>query len=319
MTDPFRSWNRGVFNLYESGGSTTSVGPDWMGYADPQGAYNGLTIYYAAQNVSWTMTAEWEGDWSKVDISNTVLSEFSGSYMMFNGIARLTAGKVRADGGYRFTNFDTAGFSTRIANAETGVLLTIQPLRGISFGTFLPVPVEAQAASTTYQRMNLGASWDIPEVAIFKASYRMEPYILYGITPKGKELAVGGQLRAIENFLFTLGYRWFDVADEHDFFIDTSYRFPSTLLSAYAYLSVQSPLLYKGFKANIEQNIGKTALVAGTSVSWGEGPDVWWLDGWDVNPYLRYDFGGSSVQLGVDCTYTTSFAYKVQLTYTIGF
>ncbi|SLM17635.1 hypothetical protein SPIRO4BDMA_40204 [uncultured spirochete] len=29
MTDPFRSWNRGVFNLYESGGSTTSVGPDW--------------------------------------------------------------------------------------------------------------------------------------------------------------------------------------------------------------------------------------------------------------------------------------------------
>jgi hypothetical protein len=22
-------WNRGVFNLYESGGSTTSVGPDW--------------------------------------------------------------------------------------------------------------------------------------------------------------------------------------------------------------------------------------------------------------------------------------------------
>ena len=178
-------WNRGVFNLYESGESTTSVSPDWIGYADPQWAYNGLTIYYAAQNVSWIMTAEWEGDWSKVDISNTVLSEFSGSYMMFNGIARLTAGKVRTDGRYRFTNFNTAGFSTRIANAETGVLLTIRPLRGISFGTFLPVPVEAQAASTTYQRMNLGASRDIPKVAIFKASYRMEPYTLYGITPKG--------------------------------------------------------------------------------------------------------------------------------------
>ena len=312
-------WNRGVFNLYEGPGGTTSVGPDWMGYTDPQGAYNSLSMYYAIQNVSWNMTAEWEGDWSKLDISNTVLDEFSGSYSLFNGIARITAGKVRADGGYRFTNFDSAGFSTRIANSETGVLLTVQPAQGVSFGTFLPVPVSSQAASTTYTHMNFGASWNIPKVAILKASYRMEPYTLYSTTLKGKELAIGGQLTAVQNFLFTLGYRWFDTAQEHDIFMDTSYRFPSTLLSAYAYMSVQASLLYKGFKLNIEQNLGKTALVAGSSVSWGEDSSLWWLDGWDFNPYLRYDFGGSSVQIGVDGTYTSSFAYKIQLSYTIGF
>lgn len=85
-------WNRGVFNLYESVGNTTSVGPNWMGYDPPQGAYNGLTLSYTARNVSWIMTAEWEGDWTNVDISKTVLSEFSGSYAMFGGAVRLTAG-----------------------------------------------------------------------------------------------------------------------------------------------------------------------------------------------------------------------------------
>jgi|GEM_PF-1222240 hypothetical protein len=312
-------WNRGVFNLYQSDGNT-SVGPNWMGYSIPQGAYNGLTLYYAIKDVSWTMTAEWEGDWTVVDFTKTTLSEFSGSYRMFNGFARLTAGKVRSDGGYRFINFDTAGFSTRIANAETGVLLTIQPVRGLSIGTFLPVPVAAQAASTTYQHMNFGASYDIPKLVTFKTSYRMEPISAASSDPryKSREFAIGAQLIAVPNFLLTIGYRWLDLATEHDFFLDTSYRFPSTHLSAFAYVSLQNAV-DQGFKVNIEQLIGKSPFVIGASVSWGTKPDLWWLDGWDGNPYIRYDFGGSSVQLGMDFTYTTAFAYKVQLAYTIGF
>ena len=35
-------------------------------------------------------------------------------------------GIQKADGGYRFANFDTAGFSTRLADGETGVMATIQ-------------------------------------------------------------------------------------------------------------------------------------------------------------------------------------------------
>ncbi len=312
-------WNRGVFNLYESATGTTSVGPDWMGYIPPQGAYNGLTVSYAAGSVSWVMTAEWEGDWTKVDISKTVLSEFSGSYAMFGGAVRLSAGKVRSDGGYRFTNFDTAGFSTRIADGETGILLNVLPARGLSIGTFLPVPVASQSAATTYQHMNFGASWEIPKLATFKTSFRLEPYSIYGTLFRGKEFAFGGQLTAVPNLIATLGYRWFIDVNEHDFFTNASYRFHTTNLGAYAYMSLQGSNLYKGFKVNPEQLLGKSPLVAGLSVAWGEDPNLWWLNGWDINPYIRYDFGGSSVQFGVDGTYVTSFAYRVQLAYTIGF
>lgn len=310
-------WNRGVFNLYASDG-TTSLGPNWMGYV--QGAYNSLVLFYAMKDVSWTMTAEWEGDWTKVDFTKTTLSEFSGSYRMFNGFARLTAGKVRSDGGFRFTNFDTAGFSTRIANAKTGILLTLHPWPGFSVGTFLPVPVESQSAALTYSRMNFGASWEIPKTAIFKTSYRMEPIDpnSASLRYKSKEFAIGGQVTAIPNVLLTLGYRWFDLANEHDFFLDTSWRLPFLRLSAFGYLSLQSGT-EQGFKVNAEFPIASSPFVFGASLSWGTDPELWWLDGWNGNPYIRYDFGGSSVQLGMDFTYKTSFAYRVQLSYTIGF
>ncbi len=312
-------WNRGVFNLYVNDG-TTSVGPNWMGYSEPQGAYNGLTLFYVAKDVSWTMTAEWEGDWTKVDFTKTTLSEFSGSYRMFNGFARLTAGKVRSDGGFRFANFDTAGFSTRIANGKTGILLTLHPAANFSIGTFLPVPVASQSATTTYTRMNFGISWEIPKIVILKTSYRLEPIDPASTDPrdKSKEFAIGAQLIAVPNFLLTMGYRWFDLADEHDLFLDTSWRLPFWRFNAFGYLSLQSGI-DQGFKINIEHSIGTSPFVLGASLSWGTKPELWWLNGWNGNPYIRYDFGGSSVQLGMDFSYATSFIYRVQLAYTIGF
>ncbi len=320
-------WNRGVFNLYEYPAGTTSVGPNWMGYVPPQGAYNGLTMAWAGKNVGWVMTAEWDGDWTVVKYPT--ISEFSGNYALFDGLVRMTMGKVRADGGYRFANFDTAGFSTRLADSKTGVLITVQPLRNFSAGAFVPfyVPVlstdpKGEDAAITYSHTNFGASWTAAEGLTFKGSYRMEPYTLWG-TPKGRELAAGLQVAMIKDLVITAGWRWYDSAAEHDLMLDAVWRaLPTTKLSAFGYASLHDGTAWPGFKANVEHAFADSPFVAGASVAWGIGYPAWWLDGWEGNPYVRYEFGGSSVQAGAQLRLpdsTGTFTGAAQLSYTIGF
>lgn len=79
-------WNRGVFTLYDANGKT-AVGPNWMGYTVDQGPYNSLSLDWAGTNVSWTMTADWEGDGATYPIS---LSDYSGSFRLFEGKAMIT-------------------------------------------------------------------------------------------------------------------------------------------------------------------------------------------------------------------------------------
>lgn len=314
-------WNRGVFNLYEYPAGTASVGPNWMGYIPPQGAYNGLTMSWSGKNVGWTMTAEWDGDWTVVKYPT--ISEFSGNYALFDGLVRMTMGKVRADGGYRFANFDTAGFSTRLADSKTGVLVTVQPLRYFSAGAFVPFNLSGEDAAITYSQTNFGASLAVAEGVTIKASYRMEPYKLWNVIDKGKELAAGIQVARVKNLVVTAGWRWYDDAAEHDIMFDASYRAGNyTRLAAFGYASLHDDRVWPGFKANIEQGFVDSPLVVGASVSYGIGYDAWWLNGWEGNPYLRYEFGGSSVQAGVQLKLpetTGIFTGAAQLAYTIGF
>ncbi|MEI6877101.1 MAG: hypothetical protein WCL50_18460 [Spirochaetota bacterium] len=319
----FSMWNRGVFNLYQDNG-TTSIGPNWMGYAVPQGAYNGLTMDWSAKDVGWTMTAEWEGDWAFSSV--TTLSEFAGRYSMFDGLVRMTMGKVRSDGGFRFANFDTAGFSTRIADGETGVLMTIHPTKGLSIGTFLPVQVAERAVASTYSEMNFGAAWQVADIVIIKASVRLEPFSLWGAR-KGREFAASAQLTAVPALVATAGYRTYPDVGEHDLMLDASYRIlERTSLHGFTYLSLHDGLSEPGGKLNVEHAFKGSPYVAGASLSYGRsgGYPAWWLDGWEANPYIRYEFPGSSVQAGAVARYRNpsdpgTFSYALQLAYTIGF
>jgi hypothetical protein len=302
-------WNRGLFNLYESGG-TTSVGPNWIGYTIPQGAYNSLSFDWAGKNVSWTMTGEWEGDW--VDYHVT-LRDFSGTFNLFNGLMRLTAGKVWSGDDYRFRNFDTLGFATRVAYGKTGLLLRFFPVKGLNIGAFLPMPVASQSAAITYGRMNFGAEWTAGKTAIVRASYRQEP------DAKGnREIAIGLGLTSIKDFGLAVGYTNRDVTQENDFFLDASYRWPRLELHGYGDIDLIGADIFYGFKINAEFTFPKAPFTIGASAAYGNG-DLWWINGLDLNPYVRYNFGQSSIQTGFDLLYTTSLSYKAQLAYTVGF
>lgn len=303
-------WNRGVFNLYSSDG-TTSLGPNWMGYGVAQGPYNSLSLDWASKLVTWSMTAEWDGDGKVYPI---YLRDYSGSFNMFGGFMKLTAGKVFGVDEYRFRNFDYTGFSTRIANAETGFLVQIFPMKALSLGAFIPVPVLAQSAATTYSRPNFGIRWTAGDFAAVKVSLRLEPDASTG----NRELAVGATLTAVPNLGLTIGYTYRDVTQENDLFIDGSYGMGPLVLNAFADGNFIAGVFVGGGKVNAEYSLPKTPFTFGSSAAYGNG-DVWGNSGLDLNPYIRYSFGGSSVQTGVDVTYGTVWAYKVQFTYTVGF
>ena len=208
------------------------------------------------------------------------------------------------------------------------MLVTVQPLKGFSAGAFVPfyMPTTINDPGTedaliTYSHTNFGASLTMVEGVTIKASYRMEPYKLWGTT-KGKELAAGIQVSTIRNLVVTAGWRWYDIAAEHDIMLDASYRVGNyTRLAAFGYASLHDDRVWPGFKANIEQGFVDSPFVAGASASYGIGYPAWWLDGWEGNPYLRYEFGGSSVQAGVQLKLPENgpFTAATQLAYTIGF
>jgi hypothetical protein len=301
-------WNRGVFNLYSTDG-TTSLGPNWMGYAVDQGPYNSLVFDWAGKQIAWSMTAQWDGDGQVYPI---YLHDYFGSFIMFDGVIKLTAGKVYSNE-YLFRNFDTTVFSTRIANAETGLLVQIFPVKGLSLGAFLPVPVSAQGVTITYAHTNFGIQWTPSESFVFKASLRLEP------TSSGnREASVGVSLVPIKNSTFKIGYTYRDVTQENDLFMDGSYRVGDLFLQAYADGGLIAGSWVVGGKLNAEYTLPQTPFTLGASVSYGNG-DAWGFSGLDLNPYIRYGFSDSSVQVGTDVTYGTSWAAKLQLAYTVGF
>ena len=302
-------WNRGLFNLYTSDG-TTSGGPNWMGYATDQGPYNSLSLNWAGKLVNWSMTAEWDGDGSVYPI---YLHDYSASYAMFTGFVRFTAGKVYGGDDYRFRNFDTTGFSTRIANAETGVMVQVLPAKNLSLGAFIPIPVAERSAEITYSRPNFGFQWVAGDFAILKSSLRLEP-----LANGNREASVGVSLTAIRNFGLTLGYTYRDVTMENDFFLDTSWRSGPLTLHAFADLNLVDADLYYGGKVNAEYAFPTIPFTLGGSASYGNG-DIWYNDSLELYPYLRYNFSGSSVQTGVVVDYADAWTYKVQLQYTVGF
>ena len=305
-------WNRGVFNLYASDGNT-KLGPSWMGNVIPQGPYNSLSFDYAVTNVSWTMTAQWDGDGRAYPI---FLRDYSGTISMFDGIARFTGGKVWAGDEFRFRNFDTTGFATRIANGETGFMVRLYPLRGLAVGVFVPIPVADQSASLTYASMNFGAEWVLNPNWTFRSSYRFEPDS-FG----NKEFAIGVSTTAVNDLVLTIGYTNRDVSLEHDFFLDASFNLDPLAIRACADLNLIAGNPIYGGKILAEYAFPATPFVAGASLSYGTG-DVWWNNGFEAYPYLRYAAGGSSVQIGGKVVCDTSLAYQsysIQLMYTVGF
>ena len=301
-------WNYGIFNLYTTDG-TTSLGPNWMGTAVVQGPYNALTLDWSGKQVAWSMTAQWDGDALLYPI---YLHDYAGSFTMFGGFMKLTAGKVYSNE-YRFRNFDTTGFSTRIADAETGLLIQVFPVKGLSLGSFLPVPVSAQSIAVTYAHTNFGIQWSPSGSLTFKASLRLEP-----AASGNREASAGVSLVPFKNSTLTIGYTYRDVTQENDLFIDASYRVGDFAFRAFADGGLIAGLWVAGGKLNTEYYLPATTFTLGSSLSYGNG-EAWGLSGLDLNPYVRYGFSGSSVQVGTDITYGTVWAAKLQLAYTVGF
>jgi hypothetical protein len=302
-------WNRGVFNFNITDG-TTSVGPSWMGGGG--GVYNMLALDWAWKDVSWTMTMQWDGDaWNNV----VNLRDYSGNFSLFGGLARLSMGKVWSDGGYRFINFDTSGFSTRIAAGVPGVLLRLYPVKGLSIGGFLPVDIAAKAFNLSFADVNFGAEYLVNDLFVLRTSYRMEED-----AGGNQEFAIGVGLLAVDYLQLTLGYRYLDVLQEHDIFLDTSYRFVNFVLRAFGDVNFRPSAFFFGAKINGEYEFFNTPFALGVWTSLGNN-DAWFNTNINAGLYGRYGFaGGSSVQAGAETTYNgSSLSFKAQLQYTISF
>lgn len=293
-------WNEGDVTLINND-YNTAWGPSWAG----SGWYNSLTTSYDGNNVSFSMTAEF-GD----DVLPLKLRNYGATYTAFGGIAKISGGKLRTGFDYRMTNYsDASGFSTRLANAETGIALQLYPITGLSLGAFVPVQTAAQAAETTYAKTAFGAAYTVDKVAKVMASYMAET----------KEIFVGADVKAVEKLTLQVGYK--NVLDaSNNFYVNAGYPIMDKLaLNGYADLNLASAgTLTYGAKGFLEYTVDPYML--GVAVAYDNG-DAWIKNnGIEVKPYAVYNFGDSSVQLAFDLVSSSgTTTWSVPLSYVISF
>jgi len=155
------AWIEGDVVLYDDGGNAY-MGPSWL----TGGPYNTLSLSYSEDNFGFAMTDEFDADgWG------VALRDIKGWYKLFDGMVKVSAGKLRI-GDYRPTDFvEATSIVTRILNAQWGALVQLSPVKGLSVGVAAQYPVGA-AAQDYANNLAFAASYDIANIAKLTAQYR---------------------------------------------------------------------------------------------------------------------------------------------------
>lgn len=294
-------WNYGEVRLYNNAGNT-NLGPGWV----KGGLYNNMTLSYSGKNVTWTQTQEWDQDGALPTFRN-----FGATFKLFNGMAKLDVGKLRTGFEYRWTNFDAAGFSTRLANKDSGFGVRLYPMDGFSVGAFVPVPLADQAVGTTYGNTSFGASYAIKDMATVVASYK-------GNTG-AKEFFVGADVKAVSGLGLKLGF--LDKLDAKSMSVEanTSYTVSGIALQAYGDVNLATATTY-GAKVDASYAVASTPFTVGANFSYDNG-DAWiGNNGIGFSGYANMDVDGNTVGLAFPVTVISGVtAYNVNLNYTVSF
>lgn len=283
-----------TFGLY---GDITAT----LATADSYAIYTETYLTYAAKDMGLNATVV-----SGADIFATPRN-FKIWYQVCSA-AKVSVGTLREAGSARLTSYiDGNGFSTRMANVETGVLNEMKILPGVLTASVF-IPVTSLAPASDFANSSLGLSFTLPNVATVVAAYRFN----------GKEASIGVDLKALKDLTVRVGLMNQGAFGATTVLYYTAGRNVSGLnlgVDGFFYLK---PAPKYGFEVRAEYTLG--SYVLGGKVN----SDNYATAGWYKNNativkgYLKRNFAAGDAILGVQYN-VTSAAFSLPVDFEISF
>jgi len=222
------------------------------------------------------------------------------SYTLLDGMVTLAGGKLR-EGPARLASYiEGNGFSTRLANVNTGLMVTVKPIADATLAVFIPanandgatVPV-ALTASDNFQKANVGVQYNLAGLANFVAGYRME----------NKELWVGADVKALEGITAKAGFKMVTgTSSTSNYIYLTGGMSPAENIGVGldADVGLATATTYG---ARVHVTYAMAPLTFGLKASYDNG-DAWnGKNGVWIYPYAMMDFAAGDLKVGL--TYDT--------------
>lgn len=309
------AWIEGDVVLYDNAGNAY-IGPNWVG----DGEYNTLSLSYAEDNFGFAMTSEFPAnEWGND------LRDIKGWYKLFDGMLKVSAGKLRI-GDYRPTSFvEGTSVVTRIANAEWGLLVQLMPIEGLSVGAFVRYPV-GKTAQDYANNLAFAASYDLKDLAKVYVQYRQMWTVptLPALPYSQKDLGVAVEVKAIKGLPLLLAYN-IDISTAtaaHNVMFSTSYGMDKLSLA------LDAQVMYStAFDFGVEANVGyalSDMYKVGATIGYATSGGAFFTDlgtGFGVYPWFNVAVGGGSLNLGF-ALWTgdpAALEWKIPLKYVIAF
>lgn len=274
------------------------------------GSYTTFTAAYKADDMSFQLTTQTSATTAGQDFLSTPRDWYV-SYKLFDGKATLYYGDMRLDGGARLTSYiEGNGFSTRVANAdvENGLMVKVDPIEGLSLAVLLPLT----GIMDDYAYTNFGASYTIADMAKIVASYRMQ----------NDELAVGVDLKAVENLTARVGFKYImnDPADDVSYIYATAgYVMDALDFGLDAAIALETET-YFGVEAQAAYNMDPFTFAL--CVSYGNDDKAtatnWFGEGAVIYPYFVRHFSAGDIEAGFKFN-TADSSWSIPLTFYLSF
>ena len=275
------------------------------------GSYTTLTAAYKADDISFALTTQTSAASTGQDFFTTPRDWYV-SYKMFDGKVTLSYGDLRMDGGARLTSYiEGNGFSTRLANADknNGAMVKVDAIEGLSIAVFAPLTgIMDDYASTSF-----GVGYTIADIAKIVASYRMA----------NDELAIGVDLKAVENLTARVGFKYImnDPADDVSYIYATAgYVMDALDLGLDAAIGLETETVF-GVEAQAAYNMDPFTFALCVSYGnddRGTSATNWFGDGAVIYPYLVRHFSAGDIEAGFKYE-TADKAWSIPVTFYLSF
>jgi hypothetical protein len=303
------AWIEGDVVLYDSDGNAY-VGPGWFGAPAGAGAYNTLSLSYSEDNFGFAMTSEFEAD-----AFNSALRDIKGWYKLFDGMLKVSAGKLRI-GDYRPTTYveGTAAYG-RILSAQWGLLLQVMPVEGLSIGVAAEYPNGRPGVANAADYANnlaFAASYDIAELAKLFVQYSLMT----------DTLGVAAEVKAVKGLPILVSFAYNTASSAITTFLSASYGMDKLSFALDAKIAYATAFDY-GVEANVGYALSDMYKV-GATVSYANAGGAFFTDlgaGFGVYPWFNVAVGGGSLNLGF-ALWTgdpAALGWKIPLKYVIAF
>jgi len=321
-------WAEGDFILWDQDGQAY-LGPSWDSDLN-LGQYTTMGLTYAEKDFGFSFISEFDSDniFGGVDpaLNSNSLRNMSAWYSLFNGMLKVTAGKVR-NGDYRPTSYiEGTSVVTRILNAEWGFLAQVMPVKNLSVGVAAKF-VEGPAAQDYADMLGFGVSYAVDGIGTFYLNGRTMDS---GTSPAMLENAFGGavKLTAIKILPMVLSFQMnlYDVNDpQFNVLFSTQYVMGAMTAAVDAKFVYQTQFDY-AIEALVKYSLNPTWVV-GANLGYATiSYFTYGSAGLFVLPWVQANIGSaSSLRLGFvldteySATESTGLLWNIPFRYIISF